>query len=58
MGIGRVITKKLPLIMVTETPSDFRWHKRREIIEKLAKEPKVKKLMKKLGYSMDPKTWI
>ncbi len=58
MGIGRVITKKLPLIMVTETPSDFRWHKRREIIEKLAKEPKIKKLMKKLGYSMDPKTWI
>jgi len=58
MGIGRVVTKKLPLIMVTETPSDFRWHKRKEIIEKLTEEPKVKKLMKKLGYSMDPKTWI
>ncbi|MFM6130381.1 MAG: hypothetical protein ACKPBV_16925 [Sphaerospermopsis kisseleviana] len=58
LGIKKVITRKLPLIMVTETPSDYRWHKRKNLIEKLAKQPKVIQLMEKLGYSMDPKTWI
>lgn len=58
LGINRVITEKLPLIMVTETPSDYRWYKREETILELAKRPEVIKLMTELDYSMDPKTWI
>lgn len=58
LGINRVITEKLPLIMVTETPSDYRWYKREEVILELAKKPEVIQLMSDLGYSMDPKTWI
>jgi hypothetical protein len=58
LGIKRIMSKKLPLIMVTETPSDYRWHKRKEVIEKLAEQQKVKNLMNDLDYSMDPKTWI
>ena len=58
LGINRVITEKLPLIMVTETPSDYRWYKREQVILELAKKPEVIQLMSDLGYSMDPKTWI
>jgi len=58
LGIGNIKSKKLPLIMVTETPSDYRWHKRKETILELAKHEKVQKLMIDLGYSMDPQTWI
>jgi len=58
LGIGHIENKKLPLIMVTETPSNFRWVKRGDIIRELAKQPKVIDLMHELGYSMDETTWI
>lgn len=58
LGISPIKAKKLPIIMATETPSDYRWYKRKEMIMKLADKPKVKKLMTELGYSMDPITWI
>lgn len=58
LDIKRVTTEKLPLIMCTETPSDYRWFKRKDIIESLAKQKKTKDLMLELGYSMDSKTWI
>jgi len=58
LGINSIKVKKLPLIMITHSPSDYRWYKRKETIMKLAEQPKVKKLMTELGYSMDPLTWI
>lgn len=58
LNIGRIINNKPPIVMATEMPSNYRWHKRKEIIEKLSKDPKVIELMRSLDYSMDPKTWI
>lgn len=58
LGIDKIKVNKLPVIMATESPSCFRWKKRENVILELAKEPKVKELMERLGYSMDPDAWI
>jgi hypothetical protein len=44
--------------MATSAPSDYRWHKRKDIIMKLSERDDVKEMMQKLNYSMNPETWI
>ena len=58
LGIGKLISKELPMVMVTFTPSNYRWKKRESMITDLSKLDKVQKLMNLLDYNMDPKTWI
>lgn len=58
LGIDKIKVNKLPVIMATNAPSDYRWKKREDVINRLALKPKVKKLMAELGYSMDSETWI
>ena len=44
--------------MATETPSDYRWHKRKDIIMELSNKKKVNEMMNSLGYKMNAETWI
>jgi hypothetical protein len=57
LNINPIKVKKLPVIMATEAPSSFRWHKRKQIFLEMAKTTKVISMMTKLGYTMDPETW-
>jgi hypothetical protein len=58
LDIDRIKVKKLPVVMATSAPSDYRWHKRKDIIMKLSEREDVKEMMKNLNYSMNPDTWI
>ena len=58
----------LPQVMITEKPKMFRWHKRKDEImdvwNALGIRPntgvgsQVRNMMRELGYSTDPETWI
>lgn len=58
LDISPIKTTKLPVVMATNTPSKYRWKKREDIIMKLSQYDKVKDIMSKLNYKMDPDTWI
>lgn len=58
LDISPIKVKKLPVVMATSAPSQYRWHKRKEMIMKLSEQDKVKTMMKDLGYSMKSETWI
>lgn len=55
LEISDIKIDKLPIVMATNKPSNYRWKKREELIMQLA--PKAEPLMETLGYSMNPKTW-
>jgi hypothetical protein len=58
LNISPIKSTKLPIVMATNTPSNFRWKKREDIIMKLSKQDKVIDMMLKLNYSTNPETWI
>jgi len=58
IGIKPISVANLPLVMITNKPRKYRWHKRKEQIRELAKQPRIKKLMNNLNYSMEESTWI
>jgi hypothetical protein len=58
LDIDRIKVKKLPVVMATSAPSQYRWIKRKDIIMKLSERDDVKDMMQKLNYSMNPETWI
>ena len=45
------------MVMTTEKPANFRWHKRKDEIMNLISDD-VENLMNNLNYSMSPDTWI
>ena len=57
LGINPIEFTQLPMVMTTEKPANFRWHKRKEEIKNLI-SPEVEQLMEKLNYSMSADTWI
>ncbi len=48
----------LPVRMATEAPRAKRWHKRADLILQLAQRAEVREMMSRLGYSMEPDTWV
>ena len=48
----------LPVKMATEPPCSRRWHKRAELLRDLGRRTHVGEMMDRLGYSMDPDTWL
>lgn len=52
------MTSTVPVVMATETPRLRRWKKRERLMLTMAKQKTVHTMMKRLGYSMDPETWI
>lgn len=48
----------LPVKMATEAPRARRWDKRRDLILQLAQRAEVCEMMGRLGYSMEPQTWV
>lgn len=57
LGINPIEFTQLPMVMTTEKPANFRWHKRKDEIMDLISDD-VETLMNKLNYSMSPDTWI
>ena len=58
IGIKPISVANLPLVMITNKPRKYRWHKRKKEIRELAKQPRIKTLMNNLNYSMEESTWI
>lgn len=58
LEIDKIKVNKLPIVMITHSPSPYRWFKRKDTILKLSDQSKVRKLMKELNYSMNSDTWI
>ena len=58
VGVSPISVSNLPLVMVTKKPRKYRWHKRKEMLRRLAKTERVTSLMKNLNYTMDEDTWI
>lgn len=48
----------LPVKMATEPPSSRRWHKRRPLLLDLGRRAEVGEMMDRLGYPMEPDTWL
>lgn len=48
----------LPIRMATEPPSPRRWHKRAPMLLDLGRRAEVRGMMDRLGYPMDPDTWL
>ena len=57
LGIKKISSAHLPKVMTTVNPKAYRWHKRKSLLLKLSRDNKVKFMMNKLNYSMNPKTW-
>lgn len=47
-----------PVTMATETPKLRRWEKRQETLLWLGEKNEVRVMMEKLGYQMNPQTWL
>jgi len=58
INIKPISVANLPLVMITNKPRKYRWHKRKKLIRELADQPRIKSLMKALKYSMEENTWI
>jgi hypothetical protein len=59
LGLGDFKLKdSLPTVMAVEKPSQYRWRKRGQDMLALANREDIKAIMKSLGYSMDPTTWL
>jgi len=58
IGISPISISNLPLVMITNKPKRYRWHKRKDIIRNLANRSRVNSLMSDLGYTMEENTWI
>ena len=52
------IPSTLPLVMVTEKPKSYRWRKREREILALGERKDIQDMMNRLGYAMDPSTWV
>lgn len=48
----------LPVRMATEPPGPRRWHKRAPMLLDLGRRPEVREMMLRLGYTMEPDTWM
>ncbi len=57
VGLPPMEVGELPLVMTTEKPAPYRWHKRKEDILPLARNKAVRELMDIFGYCLDPETW-
>ncbi|UXH76492.1 sulfotransferase [Roseateles amylovorans] len=49
---------ELPVKMATEAPRARRWQKRSDLILQLAQRAEVREMMSRLGYTMEPDTWV
>jgi len=49
--------KEIPEVMCTETPADYRWRKRFDLIMHLSKKRKVRGMMYELHYDMNHINW-
>jgi hypothetical protein len=58
IGIPHVEIGVMPIVMSTDIPSLFRWKKREQLFTWLSKDVKIQDMMYRLGYSMNPLTWI
>lgn len=58
VGIPPVEIGVMPVTMATETPGLYRWKKREDLIMMLKDYPEVHDIMFRLGYSMNPLTWL
>ncbi|MFG6455897.1 hypothetical protein [Roseateles sp. BYS96W] len=48
----------LPVKMATDAPRVRRWHKRGEQLLQMARRAEVREMMSRLGYTMEPDTWL
>jgi hypothetical protein len=58
LGIEPITVGRIPVVMATEKPDQFRWLKRKSIIDKLSQRNDVKELMNELTYKMEPELWV
>jgi len=58
LGINEIKLGKIPVVMATEKPEQFRWLKRSALINELAQRSDVKELMSALSYKMEPELWV
>lgn len=58
IGMPPLKRVNLPLIMITKRPKRYRWHKRKSLLLEISETKKVKEMMGRLGYGMDPKEWV
>jgi len=49
---------ELPVRMATDAPRAGRWHKRGALLLQLAQRAEVREMMGRLGYTMEPETWL
>lgn len=47
-----------PMVMAVEAPKIRRWEKRQNLFLMLGKKKRVRETMSRLGYRMDPATWL
>jgi hypothetical protein len=58
IGINTIKLDNIPVVMATEKPEQFRWLKRRSLIQELSERKEVKELMTALNYKMEPELWV
>lgn len=58
LGLQKLESIVLPVVMAIETPKVKRWLKRENLLLKIGEQKAVKKMMDSLGYEMNPKTWL
>ena len=58
LGINPIKLDNIPVVMATEKPEQFRWLKRRSLIQELSERKEVKELMSALNYKMEPELWV
>lgn len=51
-------TGALPVRMATEPPRSRRWHKRAPLLLQMGRRADVRNMMGRLGYAMEPDTWL
>ncbi|QPF73247.1 sulfotransferase [Roseateles sp. DAIF2] len=52
------LPEALPVRMATAPPAPRRWHQRAPLLLALGRRPEVGEMMARLGYSMEPATWL
>ncbi|WP_077034391.1 hypothetical protein [Pelomonas sp. KK5] len=59
LGLGPlVLPNALPVRMATEPPRAARWRRRGALLLELGARPEVRETMGRLGYAMEPGTWL
>ena len=57
-SMGRLLGRSVPPVMCTSRPRARRWYEKAALLTPVVEDPRVSAVMERLGYALDPDTWL